>query len=261
MQCDNTGKKKPYRARGSRGGRRRRKGVQGQNGQSAAFNKGHHPAHSHITANSYAVDANQNFVAIRKLEQNGNQRSNPGYDYRKDVSCNRSNVAPSQFRQATQEYSGQNMRRNYMTISQQPNMRMDYPLLPPAPPLVESSSSFSSHSTSSGNSPEYLYTENNHLGGNHNQSLSIETNHQPNHMDMKGVHIERDAYKYANNTNNFTEVELQERKVHVSTGHVKFTSEKTNPFSAHQEYWPSFFAISPRSFLMGGNPPKVNQND
>lgn len=218
MQVVNRDNKKPYRARGSRGGRRR-KGSQATQAQKI-YGKSQNPRYnqhnphgktaSHVTGVQTEMSRNpmydqnfnfadrRSFASRQQFERNEYHQVNMQYN---DPEFGRPNLNPSSSRPSPRQDLRMDFRR--MTASAMyENYKCSSQLQPPE--LVKSCSSVSSYSSSSGSNPDFHYNE------------------------------------YDNHTLNTMGQQLSQINIPSDDG-------------PHGENWGSFFSTSPRSFLMGRN--------
>lgn len=226
MQANKQGKKKHYRARGSRGGRRKKSSQHGQ----------HHHTDSHssiYSMNQYHQNITHanNATPYNDIDQYPTYMPMPIYisnnqfahSHQNNVLYDRSHttahVNVQQYHLAG-NYAVPNS--NYLLRQ---NEQVDYSSLPPPLPLVQTSSSFSSQSSSTSYNTESFHSD--VYSSQHVNNLVDEVSDQEmynNHTIQTPVGLKREPLKLKN--------------IDTTTATAR-------------DYWPSLFSISPRSFLMG----------
>mmetsp|Transcript_11181 Transcript_11181/g.14109 ORF Transcript_11181/g.14109 Transcript_11181/m.14109 type:complete len:248 (+) Transcript_11181:49-792(+) len=242
MYDDNRGNKKPYRARGSRGGRRR-KGSQATQTQKP-YNKKQNPLCNYKS--SYGLnEESQNIARVQsssklcknpmiydrklyggtrmstynaheKFERNDYQQLS-NYHYN-NSELGRPLYCPPHSRPSPRKQSELYFKRGNASSMHENH---DYSSLLQPPPLVESCSSFSSHSSSSGpHTTDYQSKEyDRYTSVNDHEVAFMTTKKQLNEVGVEG----------------------------------KQFYQQQPSVEAYEECWGSLFSTSPRSFLLGRN--------
>ncbi len=238
MQLDHGGNKKPYRARGSRGGRRR-KGSQANQAhtiyktQNPPYNRNSYATNeSKVPASQTSSKTNKNpmnsrnscIVDKRLFSSHKNNERNERHQSKNrnvDSKFDRRHMSldPSHSKLSPCKHLRLNFKRTTASVK---NENHDFSFLPQPPPLVESCSSFSSQS-SSGVAPhlESYYSEYDNCKNVNGHELTLITTSQQ--LDQQA-------------------------------GIETFCQQHPSPEAYEEECWGgSFFSTSPRSFLMGRN--------
>lgn len=213
MQQNRQQKKKPYRARGSRGGRRKKASHNVQHKHQ--FNTVVSNEDPHTTTTKYN-EINHYPVYMPMPIYISNEQFAHDHNNRVMYGTSRSHMEVQQYH-PTPNYSTP---ANYVFKQ---NVQTDYSSLPPPLPLVQTSSSFSSQSSSSSVNNESF-----------NSEMYPSAQYVNNLDESQGM--------YKNHT---------QRPIAFERNGISREISKLSKIDTSQDYWPSLFSISPRSFLMG----------
>ncbi len=202
MQQHKQERKKPYRARGSRGGRRKKK----QNGQ-------YYTNANATTAKNDCVKSNTTNGVYMQMPF---YMRNNQYVHRQNRDTNYARQPMTTYVNSQQLYPPEQFNASNSNYFYQQNIHIDYSSFAPPLPLVQTSSSFSSQSTSSSYETASL-------------PLVEAVNSQGK---CKKEHFQTPIGRQTNKG---------------TREHLRLDVNATSL----SEYWPSLFSISPRSFLMG----------
>ena len=208
------------------------------------------------------MDANSAYnMSYHQLERNGSQQNILNS---RETSYNTSNMDLNKSSQSIHDNSQHHNRRNsreqlmYENVqhnfgrnnsndTSQQHPHPDYHLLPP--PLVKSSSSCSSQSSYTGQNNDYLHSDNN----NPHQPHFVLSDHQ--HKKVNDIRTNMETQ----DQNKLKFMNIKEEKSKRSSQFFNLLIDHGDSSESNQ-YWPSLFSTSPRSFLLGKNPDCV-QND